>query len=171
MGRVRGPPCCPSVVEVRARVSGYLDKVHFKEGGEVKEGDVLFTVDPRPYQAIFNRIQAEYDRAKARRELAQTEARRSEGLLKSRTIATEEYEQRTQGLAEAEANLRAAEAALESAKLDLEFTSVRSPISGRISSALVTVGNLINGGTTSATVLTTVVSLDPIFCYVDVDER
>lgn len=166
-----GRLAAPQTVDVRARVSGYLDKVHFKEGGEVKEGDVLFTIDPRPYQATYDRMQAEVDRAKARRELAQNEARRSEGLFKSKTVSIEEYEQRTQGLAEAEANLRSAEAALEEAKLDLEFTSVRSPISGRISNALVTVGNLITGGTTNATMLTRVVSVDPIFCYVDVDER
>lgn len=166
-----GRLAAPQSVEVRARVSGYMDKVHFKEGSDVKEGDVLFTIDPRPYKAVFDRAKAEYDRAKARLELSQADARRSEGLFKSKTIASEEYETRTQGLAEAAANLRSAEAALETAKLDLEFTSVRSPITGRISNALVTVGNLVNGGNTGATVLTTVVSLDPIYCYVDVDER
>jgi RND family efflux transporter MFP subunit len=158
-------------VELRARVSGYLDKVHFKEGGEVKQGDLLFTIDPRPYQAAVDRLQADLDRATIRADLARSEATRAEKLLASRAIASEEAEARVKALTEAEAGIRSAAAGLNTAKLDLEFTAIHAPISGRIGQALVTPGNLVSGGTNTATVLTTLVALDPIYCYVEVDER
>lgn len=161
----------PQTVELRARVSGYLDKVHFREGGEVKQGDLLFTIDPRPYQAAVDRLQADLDRATIRADLARSEASRAEKLLASRAIASEEVETRVKALTEAEAGIRSAKAGLNTAKLDLEFTSIHAPISGRIGEALVTPGNLVSGGTSSATILTTVVALDPIYCYVEVDER
>lgn len=162
----------PKTVELRARVSGYLDRVHFKEGSEVKEGDLLFTIDPRPYKAVAERAQAEFERATTHAELAASEAKRAEGLLASRAISMEDSEQKVKTAAEALASKRAAEAALDVAKLDLQFTEVRAPISGRISDARVHEGNLVIGGNTDkATPLTTIVIVDPIYCYIDIDER
>lgn len=163
----------PQAVEIRARVSGYLEKVHFREGSDVKAGDLLFTIDRRPYQAVVDRAQADIERAQVKLDLAKMEAKRAKMLMESRAIAVEEIEQRNQALAEAEASVRSARASLEAAALDLEFTELKSPITGRISDARVTAGNLIMGGTNNnnATVLTTIVSLDPIQCYLDVDEQ
>jgi RND family efflux transporter MFP subunit len=162
----------PKTVELRARVSGYLDSVHFKEGSEVKEGDLLFTIDPRPYRAIVDRTQAEFERATTHAELATSEAERAQGLVASKAISAEDFEQKVKSKSEALASVRAAEAALAAAKLDLEFTEVRAPIAGRVSDARVHEGNLVIGGNTDkATSLTTIVILDPIYCYMDVDER
>lgn len=162
----------PKTVELRARVSGYLDKVHFKEGTDVKENDLLFTIDRRPYQAIVDRAQAELERTKTHAELASSEAKRAEGLVASRAISAEDFEQKVKTKVEAQATVRGAEAALAIAKLDLEFTEVRAPIAGRVSDARVREGNLIIGGNTdSATQLTTIVAVDPIYCYIDIDER
>lgn len=161
----------PQSVEIRARVSGYLEKVHFREGSEVKQGDLLFTIDPRPYQATVDRFQADLDRAKIRADLARSEASRAEKLVASRAISSEEAEARVKALTEAEAAIRSAEAGLNASKLDVEFTSIHAPITGRIGQALVTPGNLVGGGTSVATLLTTLVALDPIYCYVEVDER
>ena len=161
----------PQSVEIRARVSGYLDSVHFKEGSEVKQGDLLFTIDPRPYQATLDRFLADLERAKIRADLARSEASRAEKLLASRAISSEEAETRVKSLTESEAAIRSAQAGWNAAKLDLEFTAIHAPISGRIGQALVTAGNLVGGGTSAATLLTTLVSLDPIYCYVEVDER
>lgn len=163
----------PKSVEIRSRVSGYLEKIHFREGSDVKEGDLLFTIDRRPYQAVVDGAQADVERSQVRVELAKMEAKRAKTLSEARAIAVEEIEQRNQALAEAEANFRSANATLQTAKLDLEFTELKAPITGRISYALVTEGNLISGGSnnSNATVLTTIVSLDPIHCYMDVDEQ
>lgn len=163
----------PESVEIRARVSGYLEKIHFREGSDVKAGDLLFTIDPRPYQAVVDRAQADAERAEVRVELSKMEAKRAKGLIESKAIAIEEIEQRNQALADAEAGLRSARATLEEARLNLEFTQLKSPITGRIGDVLITQGNLINGGSnnSNATVLTTVVSVDPIHCYLDVDEQ
>jgi RND family efflux transporter MFP subunit len=161
----------PETVEIRARVSGYIEKVHFKEGGEVKEGDLLFTIDRRPYQAVVDRAKAELAAVRARAELAAGEAKRAEGLVANKAISTDAFETRMKTATEADATVRSSQAALTAAELDLEFTEVRAPISGRISNARVTAGNLITGGNTAgATLLTTVVSLDPIYCYIDADE-
>lgn len=161
----------PETVEIRARVSGYIEKVHFREGGDVKQGDLLFTIDPRPYQAVVNRLKAELGAAKARAELAQSEAKRAEGLAATQAISTETFETRSKTAQQAGEALRSAEAALQAAELDLEFTNVRAPISGRISNARITTGNLVTGGSTAnSTLLTTIVSLDPIYCYFDADE-
>jgi len=163
----------PESVEIRARVSGYLEKIHFREGSDVKAGDLLFTIDPRPYQAVVDRAQADAERAEVRVELSKMEAKRAKGLIESKAIAIEEIEQRNQALADSEAGLRSARATLEEARLNLEFTQLKSPITGRIGDVLITQGNLINGGSnnSNATVLTTVVSVDPIHCYLDVDEQ
>ena len=163
----------PASVEIRARVSGYLEKIHFKEGSDVKAGDLLITIDPRPYQAVVDRAQADFERAQVHVELARMESKRAKALIESKAIAVEEIEQRHQALAEAEAGLRSARATLETATLDLEFTQLKSPITGRVGQALVTEGNLVSGGSnnSNATVLTNIVSVDPIHCYLDVDEQ
>ncbi|MEY4485325.1 MAG: hypothetical protein RL693_2777 [Verrucomicrobiota bacterium] len=161
----------PKMVYLRARVGGYLEKVHFKEGTEVKEGDLLFTIDPRPYQAAVEGARAELDRNRTRAELARNEAKRAETLIQSRAIAAEDYDTRLKAVAEADASVRVADAALKNAELSFEFTSVRAPISGRISNAPVTEGNLVTGGEKDSTLLTTIVALDPVYCYIEVDEQ
>ena len=158
-------------VEVRARVSGYLQSIHFEEGGMVEKGDLLYVIDPRPYVAELTEAEAEVTRAQVRLELARSELDRAQRLYERRAISEEEYDTRTQEEKEAEAALAAAEASVEAARLDVEFTKVRAPISGRISNARITEGNLIRGGSADATVLTTLVSIDPIYFYFTADER
>ena len=161
----------PETVEIRARVSGYIAKVHFKEGSDAKLGDLLFTIDQRPYQAVVNRAKADLAAARARAELAQGEAKRAESLVASKAISTDLFETRMKAATEANEIVHSTEAALQTAELDLEFTEVRAPIAGRISNARITAGNLVTGGNTAgATLLTTIVSLDPIYCYIDADE-
>jgi len=161
----------PETVEVRARVSGYIETVHFKEGSQVGRDELLFTIDQRPYQAVVNRANAELGAARARSELAAGEAKRAEGLVANKAISTDTFETRVKTSTEAAQAVLAAEAALQAAQLDLEFTKVRAPIAGRISNARVTAGNLVTGGSSAnAALLTTIVSLDPIFCYFDADE-
>ncbi|MCB1208379.1 MAG: efflux RND transporter periplasmic adaptor subunit [Verrucomicrobiales bacterium] len=158
-------------VEVRARVSGYLNKVSFSEGTEVKEGDLLFTIDPRPYEAAVQRVEAVLAQAKTNAELASTEAKNATALRQGQAISLEEAERRIKSASSEQSAVHAAEAAVRLAKLDLEFTEIRAPISGRISDARVTEGNLVTGGTKDATLLTTIVALDPIYCEIEVDER
>ena len=159
------------MVEVRPRVSGHIQEVRFQSGELVKKGAVLFVIDPRWHQAEFDRRQAEYEQARVHRENAEREAKRTGQLLANRAISTEDAEAREARFQEAKAALLAAEAARESAKLDLDFTEVRAPIDGRVSRALVTAGNYINGVAGAATVLTTIVTVDPIYVYADVDEN
>jgi len=158
-------------VEIRARVSGYLTKISFKEGTEVKEGDLLFTIDPRPYEAIVQRAEAVLAQVKTNAELANIEAKNATKLRQGQVISAEEAERRLKSAAGEHSAVRAAEAMVSAAKLDLEFTQIRAPISGRISDARVTEGNLVTGGTEDATLLTTIVALDPIYCDIEVDER
>jgi RND family efflux transporter MFP subunit len=158
-------------VEIRARVSGYLQSVHFTDGAIMKKGALLFVIDPRPYQAELNRAKASLEQAIARYERTQKDFVRAQQLVKSRAISQEEVDTRGADQREAQESVRAARAAVETAQLNVEFTQVRAPISGRISREFVTVGNLINGGTADSTLLTRIVSLDPIYCYFDVDER
>jgi RND family efflux transporter MFP subunit len=161
----------PETVEVRARVPGYIEKVHFKEGGDVTRGDLLFTIDPRPSPTTVDRIKAELGAVRARAELATSEAKRAAGLVSTKAISTDTFETRLKSATEASQAVLATEASLSAAELDLSFTRVTSPISGRISNARVTAGNLVTGGSSATTtLLTTVVSLDPIFCYFDADE-
>ncbi|MCL4245471.1 MAG: efflux RND transporter periplasmic adaptor subunit [Candidatus Dadabacteria bacterium] len=157
-------------VDVRARVSGYLQSIHFQDGQIVKEGDLLFVIDPRPYQAELDRAQAELKLAKARLSLAQNDLARAKNLLSAKAISVEEADTRASDEKVAEATVQQAEAAVDAAKLDVEFTQVRAPITGLISRKFVTEGNLINGGT-GGTLLTTIVSLDPIYCYFEADEQ
>jgi len=158
-------------VEVRARVNGYLESIHFEDGVLVKKGDLLFVIDPRPYKTEYDRAEAELARAQTRLELASNDFDRAARLFKSRAVSEEEYDSRGKAKKEADSNLTAAKAALESARLNLEYTRVHAPIDGRISRRYVTAGNLVHGGTGMPTLLTTIVSVDPIYCYVDADER
>jgi RND family efflux transporter MFP subunit len=158
-------------VEVRPRVSGHIEQVRFHSGQLVKKGDVLFAIDRRWHQAEFDRRQAEYRQAKVRRENAEREAGRTEQLLIRNAISTEEAEARQARFNEAKAALLAAEAALDTGRLDLEHTDIRAPISGRVSRELVTAGNYVSGLAGAATLLTTIVSVDPIYVYADVDEN
>jgi RND family efflux transporter MFP subunit len=158
-------------VEIHSRVSGYITKVSFKEGTEVKAGDLLFTIDPRPYEAIVERAEAMLAQAKTVAELAGVEAKNATALRQGQAISVEESERRIKSATGERAGVRGAEAALRAAKLDLEFTEIRAPISGRISDARVTEGNLVSGGTQNTTLLTTLVELDPIYCEIEADER
>ncbi len=158
-------------VEIRPRVSGHLKKVHFKEGQLVRPGDVLFTIDPDPYAVEVARRAAELKRAESALELSRANETRGERLVRTAAISREEYETLAKTKDEAEATTAAARAQLEAAKLDLAYTTVRAPVGGRTGRALVTVGNLINGAGAGATLLTTVVSQDPMYVLFDADER
>jgi RND family efflux transporter MFP subunit len=155
-------------VEIRPRVSGYIASVNFAEGREVRKGDVLFVIDPRPYEADFKHAKAQLDQARSQSVLAKSERERATKLLQAHAISQEEYDTRAAGLEQADANVEAAQAALDTAALNLTFTRVTAPISGRISRALVTEGNLVSTG---QTLLTTLVSLDPIYVRFDGDEQ
>jgi RND family efflux transporter MFP subunit len=158
-------------VEVRPRVSGYLQSIHFKDGAIVKKGDLLFVIDPRPYQAEVDRVTAELQLAQARLELAKSDYARAQKLLQFRAISQEEADTRAATERQAQESVEAARANVKAAKLNVEFTRVTAPITGRISRKLVTEGNLINGGTAESTLLTTIVSMDPIYVYFEADER
>jgi RND family efflux transporter MFP subunit len=158
-------------VEVRPRVSGYIQKVDFQSGQLVKKGDVLFEIDPRWHQAEYDRRRAEVEQARVRLENAKREADRTTQLLANKAISTEEADARQARYAEAKALASVAQAALDSASLDLEYTRVRAPIDGRVSRALLTEGNYVNGVAAGATLLTTLVSVDPIYVYADIDEN
>jgi RND family efflux transporter MFP subunit len=155
-------------VEVRPRVSGYISSVNFTDGSEVKKGDVLFVIDPRPYVAERDRARAQLAQARSQLVLARSERERATKLLGQHAISQEEFDTRSAGNEEAQANVEAAQAALDAAALNLEFTRVTAPISGRISRALVTGGNFVANG---QTLLTTLVSLDPIYVSFDGDEQ
>lgn len=159
-------------VEVRPRVGGYLEKVHFTDGAIVEEGTLLFTIDPRPYEAVRRRAEGDLAVAKARLDLARKRLDRADKLVARNAISREEADTRAAEARQAEAAVLAAKAALDAAALDVEFTQIRSPIAGRVGRKLVTEGNLVNGGPgTQGTLLTTVVSLDPMYVYFDADER
>jgi RND family efflux transporter MFP subunit len=158
-------------VEVRPRVSGYIQEVRFQSGQLVKKGDVLFVIDPRWHQAAFDQRQAEFEQARVHVDNARREAERTPQLLANKAISVEEADSRQSRYQEAKAALLAAQAALDSAKLDLEYTQVRAPIDGRVSRALLTEGNYISGLAGGASVLTTLVSVDPVYVYADIDEN
>lgn len=157
-------------VEVRARVSGYLVQSHFAEGSLVRRGQLLFTIDPRPFQAAVARAEADLQAALTRRDLAQADLGRAEFLLEEQAISKEEFDSRTQARRESLASVAASEATLRQARLDLEFTRVTAPISGRVGSREVTRGNLVSGSGGQATLLTTVFALDPIEFIFTADE-
>jgi membrane fusion protein, multidrug efflux system len=156
-------------VEVRARVSGYLDKVHFRDGQIVKRGDVLFTIDPRPFRLAVDAAKAEVARIRATVQLAENEVERADGLVRNQTITVRDVDQRRANLAVARAQLLAADANERTAALNLEWTEVRASIDGRISDKRSDVGSLITGGQ-GATLLTTIVRLDPIHFVFDASE-
>ena len=158
-------------VDVRPRVSGYVAAVRFHEGAIVRRGDLLFQIDPRPFQAEVDRLRAELARARATSQRAESELRRAERLKAENAIASEEHDRRAAFAQESSAQAAAVEAALRAAELNLEFTQVTSPIDGRVGRAIVTEGNLVSGGSGEATLLTTVVSLDPVYAYFDADEQ
>src|SRR5690606_32253578 len=145
------------------RVSGYLDKIHFKDGQVVKEGDLLFTIDKRPFQTALDQAKAQLERARAELAFAQGDLDRASQLVRDKTITQQTFDQRTQFKRVAEANVAAQEAAVRQAELDLQFTDLRAPVSGRIGDRRVSVGNLVTGGTSgNTTLLGTIVSTDPI---------
>lgn len=155
-------------VEVRARVSGYLDTVHFQDGATVNQGDLLFTIDRRTYQAAFNQAQATLNSRQTEFDLAKLEFERYQRLTQTGAAAAATLDQRRQTFLAAQANIAGARAALETARLNLSFTEIRAPIAGRISRKLVTEGNLVRE---NETLLTTIVQLDPVYFYFDIDER
>jgi RND family efflux transporter MFP subunit len=156
-------------VEVRARVSGYLEEIRFEDGQMVEQGQVLFVIDRRPYQAEVEQLQAQVASAGARVDLADAELRRAEQLVNNENISRSTYDQRMQEKRVAEAAHAMAEAALRQANLDIEFTEVRAPVTGRISDRRVDIGNLVSGDP-NATLLTTIVALDPIHFVFDMSE-
>ncbi|GBU19603.1 MULTISPECIES: efflux RND transporter periplasmic adaptor subunit [Methylobacterium] len=155
-------------VEVRARVTGYLEKIAFQDGATVKKGDVLFVIDRRPYKATLEQAQAALVSAKARLSFTQTDLERAQVLSKGGNISEQVTDQRRQASQTAQADVDSAEAALRQAQLNYDFTEVKAPINGRISRRLVTEGNIV---ITDQTMLTTIVSLDPIYFSFTVDER
>ena len=155
-------------VELRPRVSGYVERVAFQEGQEVRKGDLLFAIDQRPYRATLESALAGLERARSEARLAQTQDVRAQALVEAKAISREEFETRKAATAQGNAGVRAAEAAVAAARLDLQFTQVRSPIDGRAGRALMTEGNLAQA---DATLLTTVVSLDPVHVYFESDEQ
>lgn len=160
-----------NTVEIRPRVSGYIRRIGFNEGNGVRKGQLLFEIDPRPYQADLARVEAELERARTGAVLARREVNRARRLVEVQAISREEFDTRVSARAQGEADVRAAEAQVTTARLNLDWTRVRSPLAGRVSRAEVTAGNLIHAGPPDATLLTTVVSLDPIYVYFESDEQ
>lgn len=155
-------------VQLRPRVSGYIERVAFSEGQEVGKDQLLFVIDPRPYRAALASAQAQLERARAAAGLARSQDERARSLMAGQAISREEAETRTAGLAQATAQVRAAEADLEAARLNLGFTEVRAPVAGRVGRALLTVGNMAQA---DQSLLTSLVSQDPVYVYFDVDEH
>ena len=151
------------MVEIRPRVAGYIDSIHFQEGAEVKAGDLLFVIDPRPYQAELEHAQAQRQQAETRLELARSDLKRAESLQGTKAISAEEYDSRSNAVREAEAALAAGKAREAVARINLDYTQVKAPISGKIGRRLVTAGNFVQlqGSGGSASVLATIVSVNP----------
>ncbi len=140
-------------VEVRARISGFLDEVKFTDGAFVKKGDLLFVIDPRPFQRILDRDRATLQGAKVQLEFAEKDLERARPLVANATISQQVFDQRTQAVRVAQANVLSSEASVRSAELDVEFTQIRAPVSGRISRKYVSEGNYLTGGSGSGTLL------------------
>src|SRR6267378_440151 len=158
-------------VDVRPRVSGYITEIHFEAGVIAKKGDLLYVIDPRPYQADFDRAAAEVDRMDAQLKLAEIELNRAKELRGKSTISASEFDQKAATFQGAAAAKSSAEAAKNATALNLEFTQIKSPIDGRVSDQRITVGNLVQPGAGPENVLTTVVSVDPIYAKMDADEN
>jgi len=158
-------------VEVRGRVSGYLDKLHFKDGQLVKQGDLLFTIDKRPFQNTLDQARANLVQAQSNVAYTEADYTRGQALVRDKTITDQTFEQRAQAFRNAKASVTANEAAVRQAELDLEFTELRAPVNGRIGDRRVSPGNLVTGGTSgNTTMLATIVSIDPIYFEFTFDE-
>lgn len=157
-------------VEVRSRLSGFLRTIEFKDGAFVKEGDLLATIEPDEYQAIHNQSLARITLWEAKLDLARSKLRRAQSLIKTSAISQEELDESVSGVKEAEASLFAAQSDAARTELDLKYTKILSPISGRIDRALVTPGNMLTGGLGNGTLITRIVSVAPVYAYLDVDE-
>ena len=157
-------------VDIRSRVAGTVQSVHFREGALVNKGDLLITIDPAPYAADVERAAAQVVAAQARQAFTKSEAERAQRLLDEKAIAQREFDERANAMREADANLRAAQAALQTAKLSLGYTEVRAPVAGRVGRLEITTGNLVAAGP-GAPVLTTLVSVSPIYASFDADEQ
>lgn len=155
-------------VDIRPRVSGYIERIAFREGDTVKAGDLLFVIDPRPYRAAYDSAMAQLERARASVQLAEAQNKRAELLIKTGAISIDTLDTRSAALGQGNADVHAAEAALTTAKLNLDFTEVRAPIAGKVSRAVLTLGNLVQA---DQTVLTSVVSQDPVYVYFQPDEQ
>jgi multidrug efflux system membrane fusion protein len=156
-----------NTVEIRPRVSGYIDRVGFEDGARVKKGQLLFQIDPRPFQAEVDRLLAERSRSVSDLQLAQANRARAERLIEAHAISREEYEREVAAVSSAQGALGSIDASLQEARLNREFSEVRAPIDGHVSRAIVTAGNLV----TSSSLLTTLVSDDPVYVYFDADEQ
>src|SRR5271169_1339270 len=156
-----------NTVDIRPRVSGYIDRVAFADGARVKKGQLLFQIDPRPFQAEVERLVAERTRNVSDLELAQANRARAERLISAHAISREEYERQVAAETSAQGALGSVDASLQEARLNREFTEVRAPIDGHVSRAIITAGNLV----TSSSLLTTLVSDDPVYVYFDADEQ
>ena len=157
-------------VQIRSRVAGAIQSVDFREGALVKAGDLLFTIDPQPFQTAVTQAEGQYASAEARVKLAKTQLERGERLAQSNSVSQSDIDQRQNALSEAEASLKTAQATLDAAKLELSYTEVRAPVSGRVGKVEITTGNLVAGGSASPA-LTTLVSVDPIYAGFDVSEE
>ncbi len=160
------------MVELRPRVAGYLESIHFQDGAEVKAGDLLVVIDPRPYQADLERAQAQRLQAESRLELSRNDLKRAEALRGTKAISEEEYDSRSKAVPEAAAALAAAKASESSARINLGYTQIKAPISGKIGRRLITPGNFVQlqGNNGAASLLATIVSMDTVYCYFDVEE-
>jgi RND family efflux transporter MFP subunit len=166
-----GQFAAPESVELRARVSGYLTEIHFADGALVHKGDLLFVIDPRPFQIALQQAHAQLETAQAQLDLANREVARGTQLRRSDTIAQSTQDERVQNARVAAAAVETAQAAIRAAELNLEYSRVTAPISGRISQRMVSVGNLVSGGDNGqSTLLTTIVSLDPLWLDFDMSE-
>lgn len=154
-------------IQIRPRVSGYVDSVHFREGALVKKGDLLFTIDPRPYRAESDRLAANLAQAKAEAKNAEANAARGSKLVTQHAVSQEEADRLDTASASARAQVASVQAALDNARLNLSFTEVRAPVDGKVSNAQITAGNLV----TPSDTLTSVVTTDPMYVYFDVDEQ
>lgn len=166
--RFTGRVAAPETVDLRPRVSGYIDEVAFEEGALVEAGDLLFQIDPRPYKARQQAARAELALTQSQLQLAKSEAVRAETLLQNRAISREEYDQRSAALISAQARVEVAQATLLVADLDLQYTRIIAPVSGRVGRALATRGNLANA---AQTLLTTLVSVNPVHVYFEADDK
>jgi multidrug efflux system membrane fusion protein len=159
-----------ATVDVRARVSGFIESIHFRDGQIVKQGDLLFVIDQRPYQIAVEQAKADLERARAKYDVATADVDRATPLVRNQTLTEREFDTRKANQRDAAGQVGGAEAALKQAALNLEWSEVRAPIAGRISDRRVDAGNLISGGSTGATLLTSIVSLDPIHFVFDGSE-